>query len=142
MSNPIGISFLAWYKRLMCIVLFAKGRVLTDMSYVFIFFLIITLYFRDLFNLTKAMFSTSHILCAMLISIKKYSMHSLFIIARVLYLFSRIQSTMIDVSSKRLSSNLQVSIFIIFISFIFAAIVAKISLFSTRHFREYSSLFF
>jgi hypothetical protein len=63
-------------------------------------------------------------------------MQSLLIIALILYSLSlwksRVQSIIIDASSKRLFSNLHASIFIIFISSIFAATVAEISLFSIR----------
>ncbi len=59
-------------------------------------------------------------------------MQSLFIIVLIIYSFSRssVQFTIIDLSSKRLSSELQASIFTIFISFISAAFVAEIILVS------------
>ncbi len=55
-------------------------------------------------------------------------------IVLILYLFSRfnVHFIIINLSSKKLFSKLQASIFITFISFISAAIVAEIILFSTR----------
>ncbi len=101
---------------------------------------------RDLFNFRKLIFNDLHISCAMLMSIKKYSMRSLFIIALIFYSFSRfnVQLTIINASSKKLSSNLQASIFITFISFIFVAIVTKIIFFSTHYLDQkcFSSTFY
>jgi hypothetical protein len=61
-------------------------------------------------------------------------MHLLSIIVLILYSLSlsrsKVQFTIINLSPKRLSSKLQASIFIIFISFISAASVAEIILFS------------
>ncbi len=102
------------------------------MNYIFIFSFIIFFTSRDLFNFKEIILNDSHILCAMLMLINEYSMQLLFIIALILYSFSRfsVQFTIIDLSSKKLFSKLQASIFIIFISFISAASVAEIILFS------------